>query len=363
MVLPFMTMYATQKLHYSIVQAGIIMALFGVGSIVGAYFGGRLTDRVGFYNVQLFALFGGGVMFIVLGYLENYIAICLGAFVLSTINESFRPANSTAIAYYSLPENRIRSYSLNRLAINLGWAFGGAIGGFLAGHNYHLLFWVDGLTNISAAILLIFVLPIPKNLKASVAQSKQLISKVTSAYADKQYLMFILCTVLFAFCFFQMFTILPVYLKTKLGISEQLIGTLMAINGLVIAFVEMVLIYKLEARNQPLIFMKYGVWLVGLSYGLYNILTGHFGLALFCMMIITAGEMLAMPFMNSYWIGRSANHNRGQYAALYTMGWGIAQVVAPSLGGFVVERFGYQTLWWMVFSIAIVSGWGYSKLK
>ena len=363
MVLPFMTMYATQKLHYSIVQAGIIMALFGVGCIVGAYFGGRLTDRVGFYNIQLFALFGGGVMFIILGYLESYAAICIGAFVLSTINESFRPANSTAIAYYSVPENRVRSYSLNRLAINLGWAFGGAIGGFLAGHNYHLLFWVDGLTNIAAAVLLIFVLPIPKNLKASVAENKQLISKDTSAYGDKQYLIFVLLTVLFAFCFFQMFTILPVYLKTQLGISEQLIGTLMAINGLIIAFVEMVLIYKLEARKQPLVFIKYGVWLMGLSYGLYNVLSGHFWLAFFSMMIITTGEMLAMPFMNSYWIGRSANHNRGQYAALYTIGWGLAQVAAPSLGGLIVATFGYQTLWWIVFAITIVAGWGYSKLR
>ena len=363
MVVPFMTIYATQKLHYSIVQAGFIMALFGVGSIVGAYIGGRLTDKVGFYIIQLTALFGGGISFILLGYLQSYIAICIGAFVLSTINESFRPANSTAIAYYSLPENRTRSYSLNRLAINLGWAVGGAIGGFLAAHNYHLLFWVDGLTNIGAAILLLIVLPVPTNLKATVAHNKTLAGTGTSAYKDRQYLYFTFFTVLFAFGFFQMFTIMPVYLKTQLHISEQGIGLLMAINGLIIALVEMVLIYTLEARNRPLVYMKYGVWLVGFSYAMYNLFTGHFLLALCSYIVITLGEMLAMPFMSSYWIKRSADHNRGQYAALYTMAWGTAQIAAPSVGGFVVAFYGYHTLWWIVCITTIVAGWGYSRLK
>jgi predicted MFS family arabinose efflux permease len=132
MVVPFMTMYATERRGFSITQSGFIMAMFGLGAVAGAFVGGRLTDRIGFYKIQLAALIGGGVMFITLGYLESYTAICIGTFVLSLVNESFRPANATAIAVYSVPENRTRSYSLNRLAINLGWAFGGALGGLLA---------------------------------------------------------------------------------------------------------------------------------------------------------------------------------------------------------------------------------------
>ena len=363
MVVPFMTMYATQKLHYTILQAGFVMAMFGVGSIVGAYIGGRLTDTIGFYKIQLFALIGGGIMFIVLGYLQHYTILCIGTFVLSTVNESFRPANSTAIAYYSKADNRTRSYSLNRLAINLGWAFGGALGGFLAGYNYRLLFWVDGLTNISAAILLIFVLPYPNKLESSLAKNKIGVVGNNSAYRDKQYIFFLLLTVLFAFCFFQLFTILPVYMKTQLKISEQLIGVLMAMNGLIIAVFEMVLVYRLEMKQKPLTFMKYGVWFVGLSYALYNILNGQFYVALLSSLVITIGEMLAMPFMNSYWISRSSEHNRGQYAALYTIAWGTAQIAAPSLGGYLVNQYSYQFLWWTVFIITIIAGFGFSRLS
>src|SRR5882762_5364907 len=159
MVIPFMTIYLTQpSMGYSIGQAGLVMGIFGLGAICGGFMGGRLTDLLGFHRVQLVTLTGGGILFMVLGQMKNYPLICLCTFLLSVVNEAFRPANSTAIAHYCKEENRTRSYSLNRLAINLGWAVGGAIGGILASINYHLLFWVDGITNILAAILLRYFL-------------------------------------------------------------------------------------------------------------------------------------------------------------------------------------------------------------
>ena len=75
------------------------------------------------------------------------------------VNESFRPANATAIAHYSTPANRTQSFSLIRFAINIAWGVGSALGGLLASINYHLLFWVDGFTNIGGAVLLITLLP------------------------------------------------------------------------------------------------------------------------------------------------------------------------------------------------------------
>ena len=83
MVIPFMTIYCTQKLHFSLPQAGIVMALFGAGAIVGAYIGGNSTDKFGFYTQQLASLLLGGVMFIVVGFLKTYESLCIGTFILS----------------------------------------------------------------------------------------------------------------------------------------------------------------------------------------------------------------------------------------------------------------------------------------
>src|SRR6185312_16908718 len=101
--------------------------------------------------------------FLVLGQMVTFRSICLCAFVLAMLNDSFRPANATAIAEYSKEENRTRSFSLNRLSINIGWAVGGAVGGIIASHDYHLIFWVDGITNICAAFLLLLVLSPKRN--------------------------------------------------------------------------------------------------------------------------------------------------------------------------------------------------------
>ncbi|MDB5144474.1 MAG: transporter, partial [Mucilaginibacter sp.] len=124
MVIPFMTIYCTQKLHFTVEQAGVIMGLFGIGSLLGAFVGGKVTDKYGFYYVQIFALLVGGLLFILLGFQRTFISIGIVSFILSVCNDSFRPANYAAIVHYSTDENKTRSNSLNRLAVNLGWAFG-----------------------------------------------------------------------------------------------------------------------------------------------------------------------------------------------------------------------------------------------
>jgi predicted MFS family arabinose efflux permease len=270
MVVPFMTMYMTQELGVGIGKAGFVMSLFGAGAIIGALLGGKITDKVGFYEVQLFTLLGGGVMFIILGQMKSYLAICITAFILSMINEAFRPANAVAIAHYSKDVNRTRSYSLNRLSINLGWAFGSGLGGLIASYRYELLFWVDGLTNIGAAILLYFVFAPSKNTTAS-TKEPDLPAKTNSVYKDKTYLFFIGIKVLFAICFFQLFTTLPVFYKTELHLSESFIGINMAINGLLIALFEMIIVFKLEGRRPSTFYMAAGVLLVGISFLMLNL--------------------------------------------------------------------------------------------
>ncbi|RYF88686.1 MAG: MFS transporter, partial [Chitinophagaceae bacterium] len=203
MVLAFLTLYCT-SIGFSVDQAGIVVAMYGTGAVFGAFLGGKVSDKLGFYYTQVSALVLGGVMFIIVGQLRGFEAICAGAFLLSMVNESFRPANATAIAHYSTPENRTQSFSLVRLAINIGWGIGAAVGGVLASYDYHLLFWVDGFTSIFAGILLWSILPVvtihQQSSGTTVRHSSQ------SPYRDKVFLKFMFFQVLFALAFFQIFT-------------------------------------------------------------------------------------------------------------------------------------------------------------
>lgn len=361
MVVPFMTLYLTSpKMGYTVGQAGVVFGLFGLGAFCGAYFGGKLTDKIGYYPVQLITLIGGGILFMILGQMETYPLICLFTFLVSFVGEAFRPANTTAIAFYSKEENRTRSYALNRLAINLGWALGSAVGGFLAKINYELLFWVDGITNIIAAfVMLIFLRPVNRKAVEPGANEQ---TSFTSAFRDKTFMIFIGVTALFASCFFQIFTNLPVYLKKHLHLSEPYIGMLMAINGIIIAIIEMVLVYKLEGKRKSMVYITAGVALAGVSFLLLNIPL-HGAFIAFCMIIlVTFGEILSMPFMNSYWISRTHPTNRGQYAALYTMAWSAAQTLGPMGGAQLAQHAGFPVLWWTIGGLSLLAAFAFRKL-
>jgi len=363
MVLPFMTLYLTSKeMHRSLSEAGFVMALFGLGSIIGAYFGGKFSDKIGFYKVQLFTLFGGGLMFIVLGQVKSYPLICVVTFLLSMVNEAFRPANSSSIAFYSTPENRTRSYSLNRLAINLGWAVGASIGGLVAAFDYELLFWVDGVTNILAAGLLFYFLRPNIQLKKEEVK-EDVLPEVMSAYKDKTYLWFLVLMTLFSSCFVQLFTTIPKYFRDDMLLNEKYIGLIMAINGIIIVAIEMVLVYTLEKKNKNTQWIIIGLVMCAFSY-LSLLIPGNAKfISLVMILFITVGEIMAMPFMNVFWLQRANDKNRGQYAALYTISWGIGNTLGPFLISALVDASSFKVAFIVLGFILCVSAFGFYKLN
>jgi predicted MFS family arabinose efflux permease len=359
MVIPFLTLYLREEKHFSIGNAGLVIAFFGLGAILGNFIGGLLTDKHGFYQIQFWSLFLNGILFIVLGQMQSFWQIGSCMFVIGVVGEAFRPANAAAIAYYSLPENRTRSYSLNRLAINLGFSIGPAIGGLLA---YQAIFWVDGITCMLAAILLRLALP-PVNINIQQSANKEVKNNVVSVWRDGVYLRFMFFVFLTAICFLQVFSMLTPFYTEQLHFSKSLAGMILALNGLIIVMSEMVLVYKLEGRRSSVQYISMGAALIGLSYALLNLPLAGIAVALFSMLVITVGEMLMFPFINNFWIARSGAHNRGQYASVYNMSFASAHVLAPTFGSQLIERAGYQTLWFVVFGLCLVASIGFSTFK
>lgn len=356
MVLPFMLPYMIDGLHFDAGVAGLIMAIFGVGAVIGAYTGGRLADKFGFYPIQFITLILNGLIFMGMGYMRTPFSLGIAVFLLSFAGEAFRPANSAAIAHYSTPENRTRSYAIHRLAVNLGWGIGPAIGGILADINYHLLFWVDGITCIAAAIVMRYLLPVVKSGKLHSEKNKSLADQnIKSAYRDKPYLFFILLSATYAFCFFQMNSTVPVFYIKELGMTKTQSGIVMSLNGIIIALFELILVYKLEGKKNHISYMGAGILLTGISFLFFNIFPYSVLLAIAAVVVITLGEMISMPFMNSHWITLSNDQNRGQYAALYTMAYSSAQIFAPLLGTQIMKNFGFTFLWFVIAGICLLT--------
>jgi MFS family permease len=132
----------------------------------------------------------------------------------------------------------------------------------------------------------------------------------------------------------------------------------MTTNGLLIVAVEMALIYSLERRiQQRLLISVVGVLLTGVSLFVLT-LTSWTGIAWITIVLITVGEMLAMPFLLTFAANRADERTRGQYLGLYSMGWALSQVSSPLIGSQVAERYGYQPLWLLMLGFTIVSAMG-----
>jgi predicted MFS family arabinose efflux permease len=355
MVIPFLTVYLTHK-GYSLTQAGMVMATFGTGAIVGGYMGGRLTDVLGSFYVQFSSLFLNGILFIFLGYMQSLWQISLLVFLLASIGESFRPANAAAIASYSSPENRTRCYSLNRLAINLGWSIGPAIGGVLAGISYRLLFWADGITAILASLLLFLFLHGKE--KTPSREHKEMSPSAVPAYRDKAFMTAMFFLMLIGFCFFQMFSIIPVYYRDYVHMNEPTIGWVLGLNGLIIVFVEMILVYKLENRMGALVYMFAGALIMATSFLVLSF-TPLLAVVLVGMLLITAGEMLLFPFTNNFWVSRTSAHNRGRYASIYTMTFAVAQVTVPLAAAAIARKAGFSVLFTCDFVLCLMAAFGF----
>ncbi|HMW10127.1 MAG TPA: MFS transporter [Bacteroidia bacterium] len=350
MVIFFLSVYLTEKLGFSVQQTGVVMACFGAGSFTGAFTGGKLTDIIGYHPVMLISLFTGGTLFMLIPFIHSYLYLCVSFFFLSIFSESYRPANMTAIAFYSKPGNYTRSISINRLAINLGFSVGPVLGGFLASISYDYLFYTNGCFCIAAATFTLFML---HNKKVHHVHGQSQKQQIASPYKDKIYLYFIVAVFLYALCFFQFFITMPLFYKDIHHLSERQIGLLMMFNGLIVAVVEMILVYRLEKRWNVYRTISIGGLLLAATY-LCLPFIGGFAAFTLIIVLVSFSEMLAMPFMNSFMNLKSSIASRGQYAALYSMAWSSAQTALPILATQTIANFGYNTLWMLLAFILII---------
>lgn len=351
MVIPFLSLYLRDDLSFNLSDVGWVMTAFGLGSVVGSWIGGKLTDKIGYYKVMVRSLLTTGILFIALQYLNTFASICFGIFLVMFFADMFRPAMYVALSAYSKPENKTRSVTLIRLAINLGFTAGPAIGGIIITTlSYSGLFWVDGITCILATLLLIKVLH-PKTTKPL---DNVINENPQSAYKDKTFWIFLAAMVLFGIIFLQYFSTMPLYYKDIHVLSELEIGLLLGLNGLIIFILEMPLINWLEkTKYSKSALMLIGAILTGASFLVLN-LTPWIGILVVGMLLMTVGEMIAFPFSNAFAMDRARKGNQGEYMALYTISFSIAHIFGHNAGMQMVDKLGYDTTWYIITILSVI---------
>jgi len=356
MVLPFLSLYLTKDLGLTLGQVGWVMTSFGFGSLLGSWLGGKLTDKIGFYKVMFWSLLTTGFLFIALQYITTFYGFVIGIFLTMTIADTFRPAMFVSLKTYSKLENQTRSLTLVRLAINLGFSFGPFFGGLIiASLSYSGLFWVDGVTCISAIILMRVVLKPKKLQQAAEKIEEEVLEETLSVFKDKSYVLFLAVVFIMGFIFLQLFTTMPLYYKEVHSLNEVQIGLLISINGFLIFLFEMPLIHYIEKKLFDR--MKIITWslvLMAFSFLVLNVST-WFGVLIIGMLFITLGEMLAFPFTNNFAMNRAPKGKDGKYLALYSMSFSMAHIFSAKTGMEMIDRFGYATNWFLMGGLGLLA--------
>ena len=354
MVLPFLSKYLKEDLHFSYSQVGWIMVFFGSGSIIGSWLGGKLSDKIGFYKIMIFSLFTTGILLFCIQFITSFVGLCIGMFVLMIIADMFRPAMFVSIGAYAKPENRTRALTLVRLAINLGFAAGPALGGLIIMTiGYNGLFWIDGGTCIIA--ILFFWIKVKEKKKTAYRDKAHPGEVLThSVFKDKPFWIFLFSCMVSGILFFQIFTTIPLYHKEQFNLTEFKTGLLLTLNGLIIFFMEMPLVSYVERNNISKVkVVALGCFFMAVSLFLMLINTWA-GILIIMMLFMTFGEMFAFPFSNSVALSRAPKGHEGRYMAIYTMSFSLGHIFSSKIGMEIIDNFGCQMNWFVMGTLGLL---------
>ncbi|HEU4363934.1 MAG TPA: MFS transporter [Candidatus Krumholzibacteria bacterium] len=324
-VLVFLALYLTRK-GFTAPQAGLAMGAYGAGAIGASIVGGWLADHIGRRNSIVLSMLLSAAVMLVFPHAEGYRALLGLATFAGFCAELYRPAAAALIADVTTPAQRVTAYALYRFAINLGFAIGPAVGGFLAQHSFTLLFVGDAVTSLVYAGTAIAALPNRTGDHHGTAARRSALSVILR---DAPFLMFIGSTFMAATVFMQHVSSYPLQLDAY-GYSSAVFGMLISLNGVIICLTELPLTSVTRRRSARRV-MTTGLVVIGAGF----VMTGFvksIPLLVTSVVIWTLGEMLYFPMASAHIANVSPPDMRGRYQGAWGIAWGLGCVLGP-IGG------------------------------
>ena len=353
MVLPFLSKYLREDLAFTLPQVGWIMVSFGMGSMAGSWLGGKLSDKIGFYKIMVFSLAATGVLFFFMQYVTSFYGLLFAMFLIMAIADMFRPAMFVSIGAYAKEENRTRALTLVRLAVNLGFAAGPALGGLIImGMGYQGLFWVDGASCLIS--ITIFALLVKEKKKSKFNKEEIIPNANASVFKDKIFWLFLVTSLISGILFFQLFTTLPIYHADQFKLTEFQTGLLLTFNGGLIFLLEMPIVSYIEKHkiSRPKIILL-GAFLMAVSFFFLEY-TGSAIILIVMMLFMTLGEMLIFPFANTFALSRAPKGHEGRYMAIFTMSYSLAHILSAKTGFTIIDLTSYNVNWLFMGGLGLV---------
>ncbi|MFI0900809.1 MDR family MFS transporter [Streptomyces sp. NPDC020983] len=359
-VVTFLALYLTVDRGYSAAYAGLVAALFGLGGAVGAVLGGVLADRLGRRVTLLAAQIGAAVTTAVLGFADGPVAIAAVATLVGLTGNASRPALSAMISDLVPAADRVRAYSLNYWAINIGFGVSAAAAGFIAAEGYLWLFLGDALTTVLCAVVVYAKVPEtrPDVPRGGVREAEARVT-IFDVLRDRRFMILTGLIFVFAAVMQQANSTLAVDMGEH-GLTSQQFGLIASINGVVIVLLQIPVTRMLRARSNAML-LATGCLVLSWGIGL-TVFATTVALYSLTVAIWTVGEIIHAPASMSAVAELAPQHARGRYQGVSTLAWAAAAFAGPLVGGLTLEYLGRATVWLGCAVVGTVASVGYYVL-
>ena len=363
-VIPFLSLYFYAELGIPMSLVGTLL-LFSAGAGASAQFvGGELCDRFGRKVVIVSSLYARAVIFFVISVSvalkAPFLQIAILVVVSSILGGLFRPAINAMVADLVPAKERVEAYGLLRISMNVGWAVGPALGGFLAAVSYSALFLLTGIAGAAAATLVYF--RIGESLTH--AKVERFSFKDFSQIAeDRLFLQFCLISLFLFVLVGQMMSTLSVFSIEQVGISKVHLGYIYTLNGVLAATLQLP-IAMLIKRGRMTTALIVGSLTYSVGYFLVGF-AGSFMALLICMTVVSIGEVMISPSGMTLVANLSPEDRKGRYMGIYGLAMHFGWSVGPFVGGLALDAWIENgiLLWGVLGTLGIISAVGYVWLR
>ncbi|MFB7746473.1 MDR family MFS transporter [Streptomyces sp. NPDC056132] len=355
-VATFMALYLTLDRGYSASYAGLVASLHGLGGVVSSIGGGIMTDRLGRRPTLVIAQTATAFSVALLGFMTDPVAIAGVAFLVGMASNASRPAVQAMMADIVRPEDRVRAFSLNYWAINLGFAVSSMAAGFIAQYSYLAGFLGEAALTLVCAIVVFLKLPESRPQRTAEEKVTEPQVGIGTVLRDGRFMGVVGLSFLISLIFQQGYVGLPVAMGTD-GFSSADFGLAIAVNGILIVAVQIPVTRYIQHRD-PRRLLVVSALLAGYGFGL-TAFAGSVAVYALTICVWTLAEIVNAPTQTGLVVRLSPTHGRGRYQGVYTMSWSVAALVAPLMSGYVIDHFGAEWLWGTCAVLGTVTALGY----
>lgn len=342
LIIPLLPYYA-QTFNASDVTIGLLLASYAAAQLIGAPLLGRASDRSGRRPILLISIFGTFLGFLLFGLAES-----LTMLFVSRILQGVTGGNlSVAQAYITDvtdAKSRNRGLGMIGAAFGLGFIIGPALGGVLSNISYHVPAFVAAGLSFINLLLVAFWLPesLTPEKRTQLTEKKSAFTFNALVQALKHPLTgpLLITRFLYSLAFVILQSIFSLFALRRFNMDVVTTGFVLTYVGVVSVITQAWLVGKLSQKFKDSSLIQGGLLVLGLG-----LLAWAFAPTVLMLVLSTTPVALAGGMLNTVLPSALTKTVEppevGGILGLSTSVESSTRVIAPLLGGFLLERVAY----------------------